>query len=230
MKSILSLSLFVLYSIAISAQTETRELDSFSGVSVSAGISIEYKSGEPKADITLKNVESDELIMKNKGETLVVKFKDSNFWNNKKNRKVKIVLYGDTPLNNVSVSSGASFRSNYLFETNECDIDVSSGGSLSLMVEAQEIDVNVSSGGSASLEGKADYLEVDVSSGGSFRGTELEAVKVDADASSGGGAKVWVTDHLSAGTSSGGGVKYKGDPKTTNINSSKWSGGSVKKI
>jgi len=230
MKAFLSLSFFLLVSFSLSSQSETRDLDSFTGVDVSAGISVTYHTGSPKAEITYKNADADDLILKQMGKTLKINYKSSWNWNSNKNRSIKIKLYGDQPLNSVDVSSGAYFYADDSFSTDSFDASASSGGSLSVDIEADEVEVDVNSGGSAEIAGKTGYLEVDANSGGSFKGLELRATKVDAEANSGGSAKVWATDHISAGSNSGGSIKYKGDPKTTDIDRDKWSGGSVKKI
>ena len=46
----------------------------------------------------------------------------------------------------------------------------------------------------------------------------------------GGNAKVWATDSLEASSSSGGNVRYRGNPSEKDISSSKWSGGSAKSM
>ena len=101
---------------------------------------------------------------------------------------------------------------------------------MEISVEASSVDSDVSSGASTRISGSTKRLNVDVSSGGSFVGSDLEANDVDADVSSGGSVKVWAKKSLTADASSGGSIKYKGNPDKTNIDSGKYSGGSVRKM
>ena len=77
------------------------------------------------------------------------------------------------------------------------------------------------------LEGKVKSLEIEASSAGDIDAYRLESEKVYARTSSAGSAKVNVTKELEAHASSGGSIRYRGNPVKTNTDSS--SGGSVKK-
>ena len=68
------------------------------------------------------------------------------------------------------------------------------------------------------------------SSGGNYNGRNFESKKVIVNASSGGSATVWATDSLKANASSGGSVKFKGDPKQRDIDVGKYSGGSIRQM
>lgn len=227
MKSILTLLSFVLLTVSVEAQ-EIKNLDQFSKLNVSGDISVQLMQGDPKAEITMTEGNRDELIVEQSGKSLTLRFKNSLKWQN--NRSANIVLYNNGDFKKINMSAGSTLESDVEFTMNDCSVSVSSGATLDIIVEAESLDVDVSSGAEASLEGSAQTLNLDVSSGASFNGKTLEASKVDADASSGASAKVWVTSHLSADASSGASVKYKGSPKTTDIDSGKWSGGSVKKM
>ena len=216
---------------SLTAQDKTIDLTSFSSLSASAGIEVELVTGSPKAEITIKKGEIEDVEVIQSGSKVKVKFKEQKWIGKKsKNRKADVKLYYDTDISKVNVSSGASLRCSEVMKVNDFSTQVSSGGTLAMAIEAEDTDVDVTSGGSLTLEGVSDNLDVDVSSGGSFSGADLETDNVKADASSGGSAKVWATKEIKAGASSGGSVKYKGDPEKENINVGKWSGGSVRKM
>ncbi|NNF20725.1 MAG: DUF2807 domain-containing protein [Saprospiraceae bacterium] len=230
MKNVCSLICFVLLTVlTVHAQDDTRRLGDFESLEVSGGISVDLFHGSPKAEIEMIKGDSDKLKTEIKGNTLKIYFKNSSWGWGGGNGKAKIKLYFED-LNEVDVSAGSNVECNEVIKSTEFDADASSGARLELNLEAESVDSDVSSGASLRLEGNAKNLKVDVSSGASFRGSELKTKNVDADVSSGGSIKVWATDSLSADASSGGSVKYKGNPSKTNIDSGKYSGGSVRKM
>ncbi len=231
-KSILSV-FFSFCLFCLSAQEEVRNLKSFSAINVSQGIQVDIYKGKPRAEINMIKGDIEDLIIDVSGSEVTLKFKKKPWsigWKSSNNRKVEIDLYYDQEIEDISVSSGASVHGNDVMSGDDIDISVSSGASVDLEVDYMTADVGVSSGASLSLEGEAKELEVDVSSGASYRGAKLKAKKVDVDASSGASAGVWATDSLSGDASSGASIRYKGNPSKTNLNSGKWSGGSISKL
>jgi hypothetical protein len=231
MKNLFPLLLSVFLFNNVSGQDKTIDLSSYTSIAASAGIEVELVPGSPKAEITIKKGEIDDVEIKQSGNSVSVGFKSQGWMGTKsKNRKAYVKLYYDKDISKVDVSSGASVNCNETMKVNTFRSQVSSGGSVTMMIDSENTDVDVSSGGSLKLEGESDKLSVDVSSGGSFSGGELKSDNVDADASSGGSAKVWAVKEIDAGASSGGSVKYKGDPEKEDIDVGKWSGGSVRKM
>ena len=97
-------------------------------------------------------------------------------------------------------------------------------------MEATKIDADASSGAQIIIEGSANTLNIDASSGASYNGVRLKAKDVDADVSSGASISVWATERIEADASSGGSIRYKGNPTEESIDPGKWSGGSISKI
>ena len=208
--------------------TETRNLSSFSEISVAAGIKATLVKGNVnKADIDAEGIELDKVITEVDGDRLIVKIKTRMWgnWGNKRNVKVTIT-YSES-LESVSASSGASVVSDEVLRTaSRLELQSSSGANSKLKVNTENISADVSSGASLNVEGSANTIEIDVSSGSSFKGYDLVCKNVNVDVSSGGSAYVHATSELDADVSSGGSVKYKGNPSSKNIDKS--SGGSVK--
>jgi len=212
------------------SQDKTLDLFSFTSINVSAGIEVELVPGGPSAELTMKKGDIEELLIEQSGSDLKIKFKKQKWSMKNNNRKAYIKLYYDMDISEVEVSAGASVKGKVTMKVEDFDAEASSGGSISMSVECEDADIEVSSGGSVLLEGVAEDLSVEASSGGSFSGKNMEADSVDAEASSGGSATVWVTKSIVASTSSGGSIKYKGEPKKENIDAGRWSGGSIRKI
>ena len=227
---IVLMGLFACLFLSHTSIAQTRNLEAFEKLNVSGGIEVTLiKSNQHKAEVEMVRGDYDDLVTELKGDVLVIKFKSKNLSWGTNNNKAKIDLHYST-LRGFDISAGSTVKGNDAISANSMDIDVSSGATCSIEVETGELTVDVSSGATCSLRGSADEQEVDVSSGASYNGDKLASKNADVDASSGASAKVWVTDRLVADASSGASIRYKGNPKKTDIDSGKWSGGSVKKM
>ncbi len=215
----------------ITAQDKTVTFSDFDELSVSTSVSVELiPSNENKAEITIMNGDIDDLIIDQSGDEIDFHFKSNGWGKKNKNRKAEITLYYTTGLESIEVEAGAKVYSYELMETSKLNTDVNSGASLDLKVNADYIDTDVNSGARVELEGVVNNLIIDVNSGGYFDGGKLEAKDVEAEADSGGYAKVFASESIKARANSGGSIKYTGDPKKENIKKDKYSGGSVRKI
>jgi len=109
-------------------------------------------------------------------------------------------------------SSGAHLTTKNTINSNELEVDGSSGAQLELEVVTNEIDIDASSGANLSISGTADEAMVDVSQGGNVNAKNLETIICKADASMGGNLKIQVSKSLVADASSGGNISYSGEP------------------
>lgn len=225
MKQLLSILFACCLSSSIFAQ-ETKSLSDFDALAVSTNIKLELiKSNENKMEIDIVKGNRKDLKIKESSKNLSIYIKTKNNWNNNKT-KARIKLYY-TELKDLNVSAGANVFSNSTIASNSFDVNVSSGGSANISVETGSFDSNVSSGGSLNINGKASDVDIDASSGGSFNGLTFKCEDADLEASSGGSVSIWVTKSIDAGTSSGGSIRYKGDPPNKDLDRDKWSGGSI---
>jgi len=227
---IVLMGLMACFFLSQSSYAQTRNLDAFEKLRVSGGIEVNlFKSNDHKADIEMERGEYDDLVTEVKGGVLVIKFKSKKLsWGNN-NNKASIDLYYKT-LRSLDISAGSTVKGSEPISSGSMDIDVSSGARCAVELETGELSVDISSGASCTLSGSAEDQKVDVSSGASYNGEKLASKYTNVDASSGASARVWVTDRLVADASSGASIRYKGNPKKTDIDSGKWSGGSVKKM
>lgn len=103
----------------------------------------------------------------------------------------------------------------------------SSGSELELAGKSKSIVANSSSGSELRLSGYTEALEADSSSGSDIDSSELKAVNVTANASSGSSIDVYPVEVLDAKSSSGARVTYHNKP-SVNIKKNESSGGSVR--
>jgi hypothetical protein len=212
---------------AIQAQdTTTRKLSSFAGVHVSGNISVDLiASNEHKAEIKMIKGDESDIITEVKGGTLSVK--TSNKWKfGRSNAKAEIKLYY-TLLDEIESSAGSIVFSNEVVKGRSMIVAASSGSTTRLKLEAQRIDADSSSGATLSISGKAQNVKLEASSGSTIEAINLECAVAEASVSSGSSINTWPTKKLIADASSGGSIKYKGEPESVEKNVG--SGGSVKK-
>ncbi|MGB7394452.1 MAG: head GIN domain-containing protein [Pricia sp.] len=192
--------------------SETREISGdFTEVSVSEGL-MAYVT---QADDFSIEVEADENVI----DLIATDIKDGklrihareNIGNATKN--IRITLPEVTALKG---SSGSHLRTESTIQSDDLEVDGSSGALLHLELMANELDVDASSGANLTIMGEADRADVDVSSGGNIDADDLQTKICTADASSGGNMKIKVSESLTADASSGGNIGYSGEPKVEN--------------
>ena len=213
--------LFALF-ISVSINAQTRQIGNFTGIKVSTSVSVKLvKADSPKIEYKMIKGSDSDLITVVKGNNLIVKTKSKfGSWNN--NAQAKVIVYY-TELNDISVSAGASVKSDDPIKTQDMDIDVSSGSSADVEVIAQSIDADASSGATLKLEGSAKKAEYDASSGSTINAKMMICDYVNADVSSGATIRAHVNKKLNADASSGGTIRYTGDADDTRIDKG-WSG------
>ncbi|MFT6335208.1 MAG: hypothetical protein ACI86M_000085 [Saprospiraceae bacterium] len=212
--------LFVLF-ISISINAQTRQIGNFTGIKVSSSVSVKLvKADYPKIEYKMIKGDESALITEIKGSNLIVKIK-SNFLGSN-NTQAKVIVYY-TELNDISVSAGASLKSDNPIRTQNMDIDVSSGSSADVEVIAQSVDLDASTAANVKLEGSAKKAKYDASSGSTINAKMMICDYVDADVSSGAKIKAHVNKKLNADASSGGSIRYTGDVDDTRIDKG-WSG------
>jgi len=227
MKNLFSLLSLLVFSLSINGQSVNKQLDNFTQLRVSGSLDVTLYEGTPRAEITMVKGDIDDLVIKQKGNELHIKFRDKINWGNKRHANIDLYI-GE--LSSIDVSAGAEVVSEFTLQADAFHADASSGGSISIALESNELEADVSSGARIDIEGNSKKLDVDVSSGAAYNGRRLIAKDVSADVSSGGSIKLWATESLDAEASSGGSIKYKGDPKHVNLDAGKYSGGSIKKM
>lgn len=219
------LSIVFLFAVVplLAQETQTRAIGPFSGINVAEGIDVYLKKGDKEsARVEVTGTQVGNVITEVSGSYLKVHMKDGHY------RKTSVKVYVTyVKLEKLSASSGGNIFSEESLKSGSLKIHASSAGSIEIGAEADRIEISASSAGQVEVRGKTTTLDADASSGGQINAYDLEAKKVTAEASSGGEAKVSVSDDIMANASSGGSVRYRGDPTKSMTNSS--SGGSVKK-
>ena len=203
--------------------TQSRIISSdFTEIKVSQGIEVSLTMGKE----TSLSLEADEnlhdLIITEVEDGVLNIYSEDNIW---KSTSRKIYLTAKE-IDKIKASSGAEVISENTIRADDFEVNLSSGSSVRLMLNVSDLSCDTSSGSSARLKGVAGNFIANSSSGSNIKAKELAVKTCNADVSSGASIKVNVSDDLDAEASSGGNIKYIGNPKTVNKNSS--SGGSIR--
>lgn len=223
-KAITLYAVLLFLSVTTQAQnTETRKISEFSSISVGEAIKLTLiPSNINEALIKAENIDLNDINTNVSGGKLKIELDGNSY----KSINVEIELKYKA-INSLSVSSAATVSTKGTLKSLQLDIKVSSAGDANLEVDAGELDIDISSSGDLNLEGRATSQRVEVSSAGSYDGYDLMSESAYVRASSAGSARVNVSKEIDAKASSGGGVKYKGNPDKVYVSSS--SGGDVHK-
>jgi hypothetical protein len=225
MKNLVIITFLIASGTSIWAQeSQTRNVGSFRGVKVAEGVDVYLKKGDKESlRVEATGIELENVITELSGTYLKIHMKSGNF---RGNVDVKVyVTY--VKIEKLSASSAGNIFSEEAIKTAQLEATASSAGSIEVMVETESVTASASSAGQVELKGKAKSLTAEASSAGQIDAYDLEAESVTAAASSAGSLKVNVTNNLVAHASSGGNIRYRGNPSKSMTDSS--SGGSVKK-
>ncbi len=219
---IIGMLLFLAFQVC-GQESEVRSVGSFTGIKSAEAIDVYLKAGNKESvRVEASGVRLSDVITEISGSYLKIHMASGNF------RRTNVKVYVTyVKLEKISASSASNVFSEGTIKSGVMDISASSAASVEVALDVDDLTADVSSAGDIVLEGKAKSLEAEASSAGDVDAYRLECETVRARASSAGSIKVTATKALDARASSGGDVRYRGNPMKTNTDSS--SGGSVKK-
>jgi hypothetical protein len=186
------------------------DLPDFKKIEVAGGFEIELvRSNANKAIVKMKSGNFSDLEISVKGSTLNIRAKSKLFQGNAK-AKIKLEYKN---MEGIAVSAGGSVVSDDLISSEKMEVSASSGASVKLEIHSKNVGLSASSGGSLSLRGKANNAIIKASSGGSVAAGQFRVKKADVKASSGGSVIIDVSEEINSNSSSGGTIKYTGNPQ-----------------
>jgi len=206
-------------------KTENRKVRDFNAIKVSTGIDLYLRMGETEAvKIVADDDIIDDVITEVKDGTLRIYMKKNNWfnWGGNKTKKAYVTVQ---ELNAINASSGSDVRSENTLEGESLKIQASSGSDIEIEVFYKNLWLDTSSGSDARLSGKVKTFDAEASSGSDIKAQKLESKICKVRVSSGSDATVSVSDELYARASSGGDIRYYGNPMVRDIDES--SGGDV---
>lgn len=227
---------------------ENRNVGNFSAVEVSTGIILNFKQESPSSVKVIADADKLQYIV-TKAENGVLKvFVDNKGQKNLKFRNVTVNVSAPV-MNDIKASSGAIFNAvNEVSEKNlridvssgavvngdftvadRTEAELSSGAVINSAIDTKNLVIKASSGAAANLSGNADTGMIDGSSGSVCNAERLKFDILETEATSGAIVSGHAIEQLKAKASSGGIIKYKGNPKIES-EISKTSGGALRAI
>lgn len=224
MKNILALTLVLTALCSFGQETQTREVESFSGVNASKAVTVYLKKGTKESvKVEVSGVKMTSVMTEVSGSYLKIWIKGDV---NLRDAYAKVyVTYVN--IEKLSASSAANIYAQEPIRANRLDISSASAGTIEVEVESERIDLDAASAGDIEISGKARTLSADASTAGEIDAYELECENVEVSASSSGSAKVFASKELRANASTAGVIRYRGNPEKSYTDSS--TAGSVKK-
>lgn len=209
----------------IGQQSEVRNVGTFKGVKSGQAIDVYLKKGDKESvKVEVTGTSLSNVITEVAGSYLRIQMAHNSY--NRGGKSIKVyVTYVD--LDRIVASSASNVFSDGTIKSSSLELHASSAANVEVSIESGDVQVHASSAGDIILEGKAKSLNAEASSAGEIDAYNLLAESAEASASSAGSIKLNVSQGLNAHASSGGSIRYHGNPMKTNTNSS--SGGSVKK-
>ena len=217
------LPLFFMAFFATAQQAEDRKVGSFDALVAAEGIDVYLRpSTRESVRVEARGIDIRDVLTQVSGGRLKIHLDDGRH----RNHSVKVFVEF-VKMDDISASSAATVISEGRIKVKRLDLSVSSAADIELDVEVEDVEASASSAGDIELAGKAGFIDASASSAGGVDAYDLEAKRVRARASSGGGVKVFATEEIDARASSGGSIRYRGSPSRSQTDSS--SGGSVRK-
>jgi hypothetical protein len=211
------------------SNAQTREERSvsneFTEISVSSGIDLFVKQGEPvEIIVEAANDFMGKVKTEVKGNTLNVYVEGGVFsWFQSHSAKVHVTV---PEISKLASSGGADLKSVGEIVSDQIEIVSSGGADAEVTLKASTVVLKCSGGADIVARGKADFLEASASGGADIKARQLLAKKVEASASGGADVTVFASVEIKASASGGADVDYYGSPGMKNVNSS--GGGDVK--
>ncbi|MBS1742829.1 MAG: DUF2807 domain-containing protein [Bacteroidetes bacterium] len=203
---------------------ETRNIESFTGLSVGGGFTVEISNGATQNVV----VEADDNLMKYvemnvSGGELKVKLAHVSVTD--AHLKLLITV---PEINRIAASAGCVVVSKTeLKSASAMKLAASAGSDIKVNLDAPEVSADASSGSEINISGRTKTFRAESSSGSTLSASDLLSETTEAKASSGASAHVYASVKLDAKASSGGDIVYKGG--AASVIKEENSGGSVHK-
>lgn len=142
--------------------------------------------------------------------------------------KSKKVMVSFKNISFIKATSGSDVYSTNTINSEHLDLETTSGSNMRLAINTLSLNCKSTSGSNLHVSGKTNQLLAEAASGSDIEAAHLITQISNIKATSGADITSNVTKELIADTSSGGDIKYTGNPEI--VNTKERSSGSVKKL
>lgn len=184
------------------------KVNSFNSIEVYDGILIYLERGEKECLYGVDKTKTESLNFSVENNTLKIRKVVGNKYEN--DPAVKIAY---KELVAISGYGKANIHTKNLILSDSIEVGLKSGAVFYGSFDIKYLNADITEGCLFTADGYANEQIIDVNLKATFSGFELEGLSANVKASTGGKAKMNVTDKLKAHASTGGYIGYKGDPK-----------------
>ena len=191
-------------------KTEKRAVNgTFNEIEVSNGLDV-YLTQSDSESISVQADENLQDIIKTeiKGNVLKIYTKKSIRFS-----EAQKVMVNFKNVSKISASSGSDVYATNTFQAESIKLVTLSGSDMEIGINAKTIECTSSSGSDLKLSGSTIHFKAQASSGSDINALNLQAETSRVKASSGADIRVNSSEELYANASSGGDIKYRGNPK-----------------
>jgi len=173
------------------------------------------ESTEEKVHVVNNDVDitDDRILITVTGGTLDIRLKNDAV----KDRQIEIIVYYKK-ISHIESKKDCRITVNNVLKQDMIIFNCSTGGKIKADVEVATIKVKISNGGTLNVGGVATTAEYEISTGGTISAINLKAEIVSAKISMLGDISCAVSKKLTASVTSGGTIKYRGNPEAKEEN------------
>lgn len=219
-KNILVVTLVLFFGYQINAQEEKEiKIGSFNEVKFEGSAQwVLVPSDEEKVVILSKSEDVfDYINVHESANVLTINTTDKNKNITKLFKSVTIKVYFKS-INSVYLSGVGTVTAEKRIIAKELTATLKGTGNMNINIQCSEFVGNMYGTGGLNVIGKTSIGMVRVEGVGSFDSYKLECANMNVTVSGVGGAKVYATEIITATLNGVGSIKYKGNPKTKNLN------------
>lgn len=206
----------------VKAQSRNVEVKNFNSVGVSSGIDL-YLTQAGSETLTIKG-DNDlirDVVVEQKGTSLIIKYKDGINWSRLfKNQSIKVYLNYKT-LRSIAASGGSDVFTTNVLKADALNLAASGGADMKLNLSVRDLRIASSGGSDLELKGSGENLSIATSGGSDIDAFGYVVNNARVAASGGSDANVYVNKALEAIASGGSDVNYKGHPAVKKSGSSR---------
>lgn len=207
----ITLLLAIWGSTAFAQNTETRNLSSFSRVSIGISGDVELREGNQSSiKIQATGVDLSEIETEVLGNKLRIRWK-RGYRNWRRRARVKVWLTYKS-LNEVGIAGSADVIAKSVIRGNDLYLKISGSGNFEGQIAVKNLETKISGSGRLNISGNTNSQMIGISGSGSVRAYELKSNSAEVRISGSGSARLSVKNALTARISGSGSVRYKGNP------------------
>ena len=192
---------------------QPRNVPDFNGVKVFGNIQVTLRQGNRQSvKVRARGVDISNVNTFVENGLLKIKMQEGIY--NKIDVRVDVVY---KRLHEIAATGSGEIFVESLIAQDNFYVDVTSGGYARVRVDTQSLEINLHSGGKLEISGRAKNQQAKVVSGANLLAYDLESDNVVIKANTGGTAEVHAKASITGSASTGGNVRYKGNPRMENI-------------